>query len=511
MPDPPPELCAAQLPAPSEPYVRDRVALFHGDCREVLKRVPDASFDALVTDPPYGLEFMGKEWDAPWKATAGGFSKPGIGRETPWPSFKGSNRSRCSTCGLLIGQGGSRCDCAKPCPVIQDSVRMIVFQQWFEPIAVELLRVLKPGGYLLCFGGTRTYHRITCAIEDAGFEVRDCLLWLYGQGFPKSLDVSKALDKAAGATREVVAEREEHDICRPEGGGDERLMTSAGKRETRTVQTTAPATDAAKQWAGWGTALKPAYEPIIMARKPLDGTVAQNVVKHGVGALNIDASRIAVEERPLRISKGGPAKHAFSDGLSGSSAEGTTTEGRYPANLLLDEDAAAALDAQTGVLKSGDPAGVKAGGQLNCYGKFAGGVPVTGFGDQGGASRFFYCAKASRADRDYGLPEGVSSKHPTVKPLALMRYLLRLVTPPGATVLDPFFGSGSTGVAAVLEGIACVGIEADAESFHTARQRIGGAVDAAEFARAADESDPPEAVPTKPQKRTRRRKSTVDA
>lgn len=211
-----------------KPYYEDALCtIYHGDCREVLPGI--GPFDACLTDPPYGLAFMGKGWD---------HAVPGV--------------------------------------------------DYWQP----LLQEMKPGAPLLAFGGTRTHHRLACAIEDAGFELRDCLMWLYGSGFPKSLDLSKAIDASAGAEREVLSEREEHDITRPKGGGDERLMTSAGQRETRTIAVTAPATEDAKLWQGYGTALKPAWEPVLLALKPLDGTFAENAQKHGVGALNIDGSRV---------------------------------------------------------------------------------------------------------------------------------------------------------------------------------------------------------------------------
>jgi len=261
---------------------------------------------------------------------------------------------------------------------------------------------------LLAFGGTRTFHRLICAIEEAGFEIRDCLMWLYGSGFPKSLDISKALGKAAGAAREVLGEL-------------------------------------VQRWDGWGSSLKPAWEPIILAMKPLDGTFAENAQRHGVAGLNVDGSRIG----------NGDAK------------------GRWPANLLLDEGAGRMLDAQSGITTSG--------AMKHCVGPYPG-KNATGFlrghsgphnqhGDSGGASRFYYCAKASERDRTC---EGrVQNNHPTVKPRSLMEYLCRLITPPGGgLILDPFMGSGSTGIGALLTGNGFVGIELEPESFETARQRI---------------------------------------
>jgi site-specific DNA-methyltransferase (adenine-specific) len=302
----------------------------------------------------------------------------------------------------------------------------------------EALRVLKPGGHLLAFSGSRTYHRMACAIEDAGFEIRDQIMWLYGSGFPKSHNVSKGIDKAAGAVREVVG---------PTRAGAQSESTGRYGAWGDGITPTSPATPAAQQWEGWGTALKPAHEPIVLARKPFAGTVANNVLQHGTGALNIDGSRVA-----------------------------GSTQGRWPANVIHD---------------GSDEV-------------------VDGFPDNGSAARFFYCAKANKRDRNEGL-DGFAGKeiggkgnglartcatcsasvldgcqcpdrtftnptranhHPTVKPTDLMRYLVKLVTPPGGVVLDPFMGSGSTGKGAIIEGFDFIGIEQDADYLDIARARI---------------------------------------
>ncbi len=403
----------------------DKLTLHHGDCLEVLRSLPDCSVDSIVTDPPYGLSFMGKRWD---------YDVPSV------------------------------------------------------DVWTECLRVLKPGGHLLAFAGTRTQHRMAVRIEDAGFEIRDMIAWVYGSGFPKSLDVSKAIDKhGRGAMVREKLKRfaalrgidgkwlEEHGVASAasfrdwtDGGhvpSDKnwQLVRAAlgvtpeeeaaferevvGKAAWKTLNEapmvgadcsaenrsfkdiTAPATPEAKQWEGWGTALKPALEPITVARKPLIGTVAENVLQHGTGAINVDGGRVGE---------------------------------RWPANFIHDGSEEA-----TDLL--------------------------------GASARFFYCAKASKADRDAGC-EGLDAKkagamsgietrdgkptnhpmrtnhHPTVKPTDLMRYLCRLVTPPGGTVLDPFMGSGSTGKAAMLEGFAFVGIEREAEYIDIAKARIQSAV-----------------------------------
>jgi hypothetical protein len=370
----------------------------------------------------------------------------------------------------------------------------------------ECLRVLKPGGHLLSFGGTRTWHRVAVAIEDSGFEVRDSIAWMYGSGFPKSLDISKAIDKAAGAEREVVTqtvedlfgEREEEKKTVRMNEASGLVSVGQGERTEYTRFETAPSTPEAQQWEGWGTALKPAFEPIVVARKPLIGTVAQNVLTHGTGGLNIDGSRIGtgtgekktVSYPDIRGDNYQQGKESYSD--RGTVEREVIDKGRWPSNVILDPYTAELLDEQSGQTVS------KAGGkrtQTNDQtwqgGRFEAGKewPRGGHNDSGGASRFFYVAKASKRDRNEGLeklptkgkvfngqnPESagmaegsVEDKfttqpaqnfHPTVKPTALMRYLVKLVTPPSGVVLDPFTGSGSTGKAAILEGFDFIGIE----------------------------------------------------
>ena len=375
----------------------------------------------------------------------------------------------------------------------------------------ELYRVAKPGAMLLAFGGTRTFHRLTCAIEDAGWEVRDVVTWLYGSGFPKSHDISKAIDKAAGAEREVVGFG---------SNGMGRMNINNASKGYRPnpysdgadgVPITAPATDDARTWNGWGTALKPAWEPVILAMKPLDGTFANNALTWGVAGLNVDGGRIETDE-PL-LCHDGQRKNAntYDGGWNNyelGSGRQYRTGGRWPANLLLDEDAAWALDAQSGERPSaGKYKSIENGLNIDtahvAYGDYKP-VPYKNHyaGDTGGASRFFYVAKASRAERNAGL-KGMEARqeligaaghkinpmtgkpvvdiprqnhHPTVKPLALMRYLCRLTsTPTGGVVLDPFMGSGTTGVAALQEGRSFIGIERELEYVEIARRRIAAA------------------------------------
>lgn len=430
------------------PYLDDGdVRLYLGDCIEVMAAMPADSVDAVVCDPPYGLEFMGKGWDAPWRdgdvvadpASVGGFQDGNGGN--PY------SRSR-----IRYGRGDG-------------------FQQWCETWAREALRVLKPGGHLLAFGGTRTFHRLTCGIEDAGFEIRDCLSWLYGSGFPKSLDVSKAIDKAAGAKRPVVGERKLTGTARIVGGIRGALNGTGAERydeaEMRdSLELTAPATDAAREWQGWGTALKPAWEPCVVARKPLAGTVAENVQAHGTGALNIDGCRIGttVETWPTSRSFASGISSGYTDGVrrGPTQSTGTAPPGRWPANVTLDERAAAMLDAQSGERTSRPFAASTTGASEDRQNVSFAELDYSGRGyeDTGGASRFFYTSKASRADRN---TSGATNTHPTVKPTDLMRWLVRLVTPPGGVVLDPFAGSGSTLVAARAEGFRAIGIEREEE------------------------------------------------
>jgi len=370
--------------------------VLHGNSLEVLKTLEDNSVDSIVTDPPYELGFMGKKWDS-----------TGIAYNV---------------------------DLWKEC-----------------------LRVLKPGGHLLAFGGTRTYHRMVCAIEDAGFEIRDCIQWLYGSGFPKSHNISKAIDKKLGAEREKLGIAP---TTRAKTDVDNQILNWGGHGKGKIHYVTKPATKQAEQWDGWGTALKPANEPIVLARKPIsEKTIADNVLKWGTGGLNIDGCRIPTNENRARFNRarqGGTSyvvqrRDAYID---------PGGEGRFPANILLDEEAGRMLDEQ-----------------------------------QEGASRFFYCAKASKKERNMGLedvePTTVDdgrnkpidnpflrgktprrNTHPTVKPVKLMEYLITLITPPNGIVLDPFFGSGTTGVAAVNLGFNYIGIELDEQYVEIARRRI---------------------------------------
>jgi site-specific DNA-methyltransferase (adenine-specific) len=358
--------------------------------------------------------------------------------------------------------------------------------------------VLKPGGHLLAFAGTRTYDLMGISIRMAGFEIRDSIGWVYGSGFPKSLDVSKAIDKAAGAEREVIGTKPQAPKFNlsDKGGNNTGYNKRLEEGALPEFNITAPSTPDAKQWQGWGTALKPALEPIVVARKPLDEkTVAANVLTHGTGGLNIDASRIGTEQRtnqPAGNKQDSKGVYKFSndevDAFNGT--EATTVQGRWPANLILDEYTAELLDEQSGQtgggkMQIGAKARTNIGHKLSDTSADRSNALVN-YGDTGGASRFFYVAKASKRDRNEGLEDledsqtlyasgsnlhnngdgtprnkeaTVKNFHPTVKPTELMRYLVKLITPPDGTVLDPFTGSGSTGKAAILEGFDFIGIE----------------------------------------------------
>ena len=662
-------------------YTDESVTLYHSDCLDVLRTLPDCSVDSVVTDPPYGLEFMGKGWDAPWQESDvnadAGFAdiamSDGYAR-LPRPSFTGSTNPKCLNCGGT--RRGRRdgtadravCLCDAPRFPNTRAVEMRAFQEWCEAWSVECLRVLKPGGYLISFGGTRTWHRLACAIEDAGFEIRDSIAWLTGQGFPKSLGVSK--DKACcqcqvgestyGSAQRIdpLERRGPNDPMRPlwadgqavaesdQASGDGVLLVqlpvdgpcgdagsesprpdreaggaafwgsepgmegrgdlSQGEGQLRRPEVRplsggvsgdgpqgrlhhgAPSGNGSlgetptvadgsgephqpqhegqqpgelgvvseqrgsQAWRGWpvcprcakpvipaglGTALKPAFEPIVVGRKPLIGTVAANVLAHGTGALNIDGCRVDVSDADRESWKRLEGFNNTPRTTGATYANGKVSEpddrtghnptGRWPANVVLDGSQADALDAQSGITtSSGGANGGKLGARV--YGTFANetlGAHAGGLGDTGGASRYFptfrYEAKAPSTERPSYVRDGVETgrvftgldgkvrqcnvcetraiqsgasepscghgdfrweaptldipgrvAHPTVKPLALMQWLVRLVTPPGGVVLEPFAGSGTTAEACVIEGFRCIAIEREADYLSLIVQRV---------------------------------------
>jgi len=377
-----------------------------GDCLDEMGKLEAESVDSIVTDPPYGLNFMGKGWD---------HGVPGI------------------------------------------------------PFWEAALRVAKPGAFLLAFGGTRTFHRLAVAIEDAGWEIRDTIMWVYGSGFPKSLDVSKAIDKAAGKERAVIGQGK--------GRTGKAVKDHTGLHDDDNYELpgdfdiTAPATDAARQWEGWGTALKPAWEPIIVARKPIIGTVAANVLKFGTGAINIDGCRVG-DSKNVPASPSRALGNVLSGSKDGSLRNETGEEdghnpnvGRWPANLIHDgSEEVMELFPQSKSCNS--PSSAKpeskfrpSQGNYQPQGKL---YP----GDNGSAARFFYCAKTSRSER------GEGNNHPTVKPISLIEYCIKLATQPGGTVLDPFAGSFSTALAAINLEMKYICIEKEEAYFKIGSDRI---------------------------------------
>lgn len=478
--------------------------LMTGDCLEVMRTFYPNIFDTIITDSPYGLSFMGKNWD---------HGVPGV------------------------------------------------------PFWAEMLRVAKPGAILLAFGGTRTHHRLMVAIEDAGWEIRDCLMWLYGSGFPKSHDISQGIDRHLGAERDTV--RTSITAHSTAGKGisnelDERpWLTQARQNGYHEHAGPIPASDAAKLWEGWGTALKPAWEPIIVAMKPLTSTFAGNALAHGVAGLNIDGCRIETPEGSITyqstkvVGAGRERASNLIDRGDGKTPDGrdlaaalerqqryadnrysTTVTGRWPANLILDQSAAALLDQMSGESKSSDRPRHNNAGKQGYHGN-PNDFVTGGYTDRGGSSRyftvlpdseprFFYSAKASTSERNQGLDDieahqrdasrnadqpsmnggagnpfnrgavQVRNSHPTVKPLSLLRWLVKLTrTPTGGLVLDPFAGSGTTGVACLLERRSCVLIEREPEYVEISRHRLEHWQDEAEMTpirvkgRASDYADSP--------------------
>lgn|SRR5574343_104948 len=398
-----------------------QIKLMLGDNIESLKKLPDNSIHSVVSDPPYGLSFMNKKWD---------YNVPSV-------------------------------------------------ELW-----KEVYRVLKPGGHVLSFGGTRTYHRMVVNLEDAGFEIRDCITWQYGQGFPKSLNIGKAVDKLQGNKREVVGKLKNYQDKRGLNG-QANVMENAKPRIDIDIDR------GTSDQEGWGTALKPSVELICMARKPLsENTIAENVLKWGTGGINVDECRIGSEGGTMKVDINQESNTLFEGGRHNSGKVQNLNEGRFPANSIWDEEAAKMLDEQSGLVNQGHwPKGSTKG-----YGEFGGGTTsYEGVGPKdktkSGASRFFYVAKVSKKERNMGLEDktskaaaeeklhsgqdnGMKNNHPTLKPVQLMAYLCRLVTPPNGIVLDPFMGSGSTGISALLEGFRFCGMELDEQYFKIAEARI---------------------------------------
>jgi|SRR6516162_4566373 site-specific DNA-methyltransferase (adenine-specific) len=393
-----------------EQLVKNKVLLCPGDAWHFLKDTPDNRYDAVVTDPPYELGFMGKDWDR----------------------------------------------------------RGIAFDAMFW---AEVLRVLKPGGHLTAFGASRNYHRMACAIEDAGFEVRDSLMWIFGTGFPKSHDISKGIDKAAGAVQEVVGTRPnavpsyrnsaKGDGTKTNDGRDAANWDEYKARSTKNI--TIASTAAAREWQGFGTSLKPAFEPIVLARKPLsEKTVAANVLRWGTGAINVDGCRVGIREKPKVTN---PKRTSNTYGAIESPGGKLLPDSRWPANICHDGS-----DEVVGMFPMTGPSNVRRSENediaQSTWALGRTGITPRGVSDNGGsAARFFYSAKADSNDR-------IASKHPTVKPIDLMRWLIRLVTPPNGLILDPFAGTGTTAIAALYEGMRCVLVENEKEYQDDIKRRM---------------------------------------
>lgn len=421
-----------------EQFLNGRVVLHPGDCRDVLARLEESSIDSCCTDPPYHLTSIVKRFGSP------------TAKLVRVGDINATNDLKAAHARSAAGFMGKQWDGGD-----------IAFR---PEIWAAVLRVLKPGAHMLVFGGTRTFARMAVAIEDAGFEIRDTIAWVYGSGFPKSHDVSKGIDRAAGAEREIVGNK---GIL--SGRNVDNHAFSKGHitplRSSWTQDITAPATDAARQWAGWGTALKPAMELICVARKPLsEGTIAANVLRWGTGAINVDGCRVGTETE-LHASQ----PHAKRNGFIKGFVDGTETEqrnfGRWPANLVLDGS-----DEVVAAFPDDAPSGGKSGiTQHNWTAAGRGGIgiptPSPRDPDTGSAARFFYTAKADSDDR-------LGSRHPCVKPLDLICWLIRLICPKGGTVLDPFAGTGTAGEAAFRENMNAVLIEREEEYQHDIRRRM---------------------------------------
>ena len=422
--------------------------IIHGDCLEELKKIDDNSVDAVICDPPYGLSN----------------TKPTQVADVLKAWVTGDTEKVPAKRGGFMGKDW---DSFVPPPAV-----------W-----AECMRVLKPGGHMAVFAGARTQDLMGLSIRLAGFEIRDTLGWIYGSGFPKSMDVSKAIDKAAGEEREVIGRRVR--LGDKKSYGNNGANAFGGYADNSEGDpATAPATSEAQRWDGWGTALKPAIEPIILARKPLDGTVANNVLAHGVGGLNIDACRVAADDKakfPVGVVSETGTVYGGGEGIYADRprTEDRNPAGRFPANVLLDEHAAKEMDKQSGVLKTGAWNGNRSTPKTDAvYGYREGGNENSRPADSGGASRFFpvfkYQAKAPKKERPViEREDGSKIQHPTVKPVALMEWLVALITPPGGVVLDPFAGSGTTLQASINKGFQPIGVEQDADYIQLINKRLG--------------------------------------
>lgn len=387
------------------------MSLHCADSMELLDSLEEDSVHAVVTDPPYGLAFMGKSWD---------------------------------------------------------DFEPVEYQEWCEKWAKKALRVTKPGGHMIAFSGNRTHHRLFAGVEDAGWEIRDTITWHYGSGFPKALDVAKSIDKRKGVDRTVVG-KETVDVGM-QGGS----MHAGRDSEVVEIDKTIATSPEAVQWEGWKSALKPATEYAMLARKPFNQTIAENMIEHGTGALNIDACRIPTDE-DTSVTIDHTGEYSLDDENSnfayseGEKTTGGHAEGRYPANVVFDEIEAQRLDLQTGDTSDGGNAGNKYDYKESIFGNSMSGG-ASSYDDQGGPSRYFYTSKASKSERTHN--GKVDNPHPTVKPLDLMKWLITLVTAEGQTVLDPFAGSGTTLIAAELLKREWIGVDQAEEYIDIINERM---------------------------------------
>ncbi len=451
-----------------------------------IRKFPDNSIDSIITDPPYGLGFMGKEWDT-FKQSHLRKRKEYI--ETKRPSrVDGTPASRIAF--TLSAEAGS-----------YDFSRNKEFQKWFTRWAKECLRVAKPGAFMLVFGGTRTFHRLTCAIEDAGWQIRDCMMWLYGSGFPKSHNIGKAIEKQkVGGIKNLKQIGTKKGIKVETGtqGYSYNKEYVAGKcMGGKQISGDIPVYEINNEWGGYGTALKPAWEPIIVAMKPVDGNFAKNAEKYGVAGLNIDGGRIEGDVDLHNYTANRKCKIKGGWGFKGEKGTELHSQGRWPVNVILDEESAAMLDLRSGISESKIAErgkGIDGRTFKNPNGIAFG---IRGHSDSGGASRFFYIAKAGRGERNAGCG-GLENKtkifrpgealggqqievvlkdtnfHPTVKPLSLMKYLCMLLKMPNRDqiILDPFMGSGTTCIACKELGINYIGIDNEKDYCKIARARL---------------------------------------
>jgi DNA modification methylase len=452
-----------QIILPHEEY-----KLHHGKNEVVMPFYPENFVDSIVTDPPYGIRFMGKAWDSFDINKTFNDRNQKAKNESVRPGRKSNGFGKA----LFAGQYDTSLN------------GNIAFQLWFHERARLAYRVLKPGGYFVAFCSPRTYHRMVCAVEDAGFEIRDQISWVFAQGFPKSMDAAKAIDKHLGLKSRVVGKRE-HPTLKDKSKVDreaEQFHGQNGISDEWDIKESV--SEESKKWRGYGTALKPAHEPILIARKPLVGSVANNLIVYGTGAINIDGTRIPGEpwkfgsQPDFRGGKYGEKGLIANGRVNDTNIEGGEF-GRWPSNFIHDgSDEVMKMfpytESGTGAIKRDSAKGH----QGRTYSKESRpeGTPSIEYGDSGSAARFFYCAKISPEDRSEGLPEGMENLHPTVKPTSIMRYLVRLVTPVGGLCMDPFNGSGSTGKACAFEMVRYVGIEMEEQNIPVSDYRIKFAI-----------------------------------